>query len=145
VLVAQVNVAVGVARMDSAALAGFRTLLEPSDELARRSPGFVWRPRPEEMNLADVALFGDPDWVIPNLSVWGSVPALREFTYRGAHGDALRRRRQWFVPATEPAAALWWVADGERPSLAEGHRRLELLRRRGPTPEAFTLRRVFDP
>jgi hypothetical protein len=35
VLVAQVNVAVAVAPMDSAALAGFRALLEPLDELAR--------------------------------------------------------------------------------------------------------------
>lgn len=142
---AQVNVAVAVAPLDAPALRGFVRLLEPLDALARRSPGFVWRPRPEEVDPAEVAVFGDPWRVVPNLSVWESVAALREFAYRGAHGDAVRRRRQWFLPATGPAMALWWVADGERPSFAEAHRRLELVRRHGPTAEAFTLGRVFEP
>lgn len=142
---AQVNVAEAVAPLDSPALRGFRARLEPLDGLARRSPGFVWRPRPEDIDPAELAVFGDPLWVVPNLSVWGSVAALREFTYRGAHGDALRGRRRWFAPATETAMALWWVADGERPSFIEAHRRLELLRTLGPTPEAFPLRRVFEP
>ena len=142
---AQVNVAEAVAPLDSSALSGFLALLEPLDALARRSPGFVWRPRPEDLDPAELAVFGDPLWVIPNLSVWESLAALREFTYRGAHGDALRGRRQWFVPPSGASMALWWVADGERPSLAEGHRRLELLRTDGPTPEAFTLRRAYEP
>ena len=143
--IAQVNVAEAVAPLDSLTLRGFRALLEPLDALARRSPGFVWRPRPEDVDPAELALFGDPLRVVPNLSVWESVAALREFTFRGAHGDALRRRRWWFTPATDASMALWWVAEGERPSFAEAHRRLELLRTRGPTPDAFTLRRTYEP
>ena len=95
------------------------------------------------MTVADVALFGDPDRVVPNLSVWASPAALLAFTYRGEHVAAMRRRRQWFRPLGAASVALWWVADGERPSFAEAHRRLELLRRAGPTREAFGLRRVF--
>jgi Domain of unknown function (DUF3291) len=142
---AQVNVAEAVAPLDSPALRGFVRLLDPLDALARAAPGFVWRPRPEELDQDELAAFGDPWWVVVNMSVWESVAALRAFTYGGAHGDAVRRRRQWFHRAGEPAAALWWVEDGERPTPAEAHRRLELLRREGPTAAAFTLQRVFEP
>ena len=140
---AQVNVAEAVAPLSSPELHGFVQLLDRIDELARRSPGFVWRPRPTEVTVADVALFGDPDRVVPNLSVWASSAALLAFTYRGEHVAAMRRRRQWFRSLGAASVALWWVADGERPSFAEAHGRLELLRRAGPTPEAFGLRRVF--
>ena len=140
---AQVNVAEAVAPIDSAALRGFVALAQPLDALARRSPGFRWRPDPATVGLADLALFGDPHRVVPNLSVWESVEALREFVYRTAHVEAIRRRRSWFRPPAEPSAALWWVPDGERPGFAEAHRRLLLLRRDGPTPEAFPLTQVF--
>jgi hypothetical protein len=142
---AQVNVAEAVAPLDSVPLRGFVRLLEPLDALARRSPGFVWRPRPADLSMADLALFGDPCLVVPNLSVWESVEALRDYVYRSAHADALRRRRSWFRPPAEPHAALWWVPDGERPSFAEAHRRLALLRSAGPTPKAFPLSRVYEP
>jgi len=46
VQLAQVNVAEAVAPLSSPELHGFVQLLDPIDELARRSPGFVWRPRP---------------------------------------------------------------------------------------------------
>ena len=140
---AQVNVAEAVAPLSSPRLRGFVLLLDRLDELARRSPGFVCRPRPAEVTVADVALFGDPDRVVPNLSVWASPEALLAFTYRGEHLAAMRRRRQWFRPLGVASVALWWIADGERPSFAETHHRLELLRRDGPTREAFGPRRVF--
>lgn len=139
---AQVNVAEAVAPLSSPRLRGFVELLDRLDELARRSPGFVWRPRPEDVTTADVALFGDPDRVVPNLSVWASPEALLAFTYGGQHLAAMRRRRQWFRPLGVGAVALWWVADGERPSFAEARRRLELLRRDGPTREVFPPRWV---
>jgi uncharacterized protein DUF3291 len=60
VQLAQVNVAEAVAPLSSPQLRGFVRLLDPIDELARRSPGFVRRPRPAEVTVADVALFGDP-------------------------------------------------------------------------------------
>ena len=137
---AQVNVAEAVASVSSPELSEFVLLLDRLDELARRSPGFVWRPRPEDVRVADVALFGDPDRVVPNLSVWASAEALLAFTYGGEHLAAMRRRRQWFRPLGAASVALWWVADGERPSFAEARRRLERLRRDGPNREVFTPR-----
>ncbi len=136
---AQVNVAEAVAPLSSPRLAGFLDLLDPLDELARRSPGFVWRPQPNEVTERDLVLFGDPSWVVVNLSVWASLAALRDYLYGPQHAAALRRRRQWFRRSDGPGTALWWTPAGERPTFAEAHRRLELLRRAGPGAEAFDL------
>ena len=38
---------------------------------------------------------------------------------------------------------LWWVPAGTVPTVAEAKERLESLRRRGPSPDAFTLRAPF--
>jgi hypothetical protein len=40
---------------------------------------------------------------------------------------------------------LWWVPAGHIPTVAEAIERLELLRRDGPTPAAFTFRSPFTP
>jgi hypothetical protein len=45
----------------------------------------------------------------------------------------------------EAFLVLWWVPSGHRPSVAEAILRLELLRAKGPTPEAFTFRNAFPP
>jgi hypothetical protein len=142
---AQVNVAHALAPLDSPELTGFMDLLEPLDALARRSPGFVWRPHAAELDPGDLVVFGDLAWTVVNLSVWASVEALRDFTFAGAHGVAVRRRRDWFAPPTGPAGALWWVPAGHRPPFAEAHGRLEQLRRHGPGPDAFTLGRPYPP
>jgi hypothetical protein len=142
---AQVNVSDAVAALESPRLSGFRQRALPLDALARRSPGFVWRPEPAEVDPADLAVFGDPSWVVVNLSVWESVDALRAYVYAAGHAEALRLRRRWFTPPAAPGTALWWVPAGERPTFAEARRRLELLRTAGPTAEAFPLSHPHPP
>lgn len=136
---AQVNVTRAVTRLDSPRMAGFADLYGPLDELARASPGFVWRPRASELDIRGLAVFGDLSRVVPNFSVWESIEALRDYVYSSAHREALRRRAEWFLRPTAASTALWWVPEGERPSCAEAHRRLQLLRTEGPTAQAFTL------
>ena len=80
-----------------------------------------------------------------NLSVWESYDALHAFVYRSPHGAYLRRRACWFEPTRQPSTVLWWVEAGERPTVDEALRRLNLLQARGPSPQAFTLRRRFEP
>jgi len=140
---AQVNVAVAIAPVGSPRLRGFTGLLDPLDTLARSSPGFVWRPTLDEVDPAELAVFGDLRRVVPNVSVWTSVEALRAFTYDSRHREAVRQRRRWFQPPDGPTTALWWVAEGETPTFAEAHRRYRFLREHGPTPEAFTLKDPF--
>jgi hypothetical protein len=53
------------------------------------------------------------------------------------------QRRQWFEPLPEAYLVLWWVPAGSIPSVGDVAERLDLLRRLGPTPEAFTFRHPF--
>jgi heme-degrading monooxygenase HmoA len=142
---AQVNVAVGRGRLDSGVMAGFVARLEAVDAEARRAAGFVWRPTPDEVDWSEVAIFGDPMVVVVNLSVWASVEALRAYTFAGEHVAAMRRRAEWFRRPEEASLALWWVPDGHRPTFTEAWHRLAGMRRDGPGPEAFDLRRCFTP
>jgi hypothetical protein len=83
--------------------------------------------------------------MIVNLSVWKSRQALWDFTYRSDHLEYVRRRREWFQRPTEPIMVLWWVPAGHLPSVEEALARLARLREAGPVPEAFTLRRPYEP
>jgi hypothetical protein len=141
--IAQVNVARAVTRLDSPRLQGFADLYDPLDDLARVSPGFVWRPTLAELDIRELAVFGDLSRVVPNFSVWESIEALRDYVYSSAHREALRRRAEWFQRPTATSTALWWIPEGERPSCREAYDRLQLLRTEGPTARAFTLARPY--
>jgi Domain of unknown function (DUF3291) len=55
----------------------------------------------------------------------------------------MRRRKEWFERMDEAFLVLWWVPAGHRPTVAAAMVRLELLREKGPTAEAFTFRHPF--
>jgi len=139
---AQVNVAVLQAPLESPQLAGFVELLDPINELADRSPGFVWRLQTEDGDATAIRPFED-DRILVNLSVWASLEALGEFAYASKHLDVLRRRREWFEKMKEAHLALWWILAGSIPTVEEARRRLEVLRERGPSADAFTFREPF--
>ena len=77
------------------------------------------------------------------MSVWESLDALQQFVYRSAHVGPLRDRKQWFEPIEGPILVLWWVPAGHVPTVAEAQERLQLLKERGPSPDAFTFRAPF--
>ncbi|MGZ5361671.1 MAG: DUF3291 domain-containing protein, partial [Solirubrobacterales bacterium] len=120
---AQVNIALPVEPLDSAALAGFVAKLEPVNALADAAPGFVWRLQTEDGDATAIRAFGD-DRLIVNMSVWESVNALWSFIYDGGHLDVLRRRREWFSRVAEAHQALWWVPAGSVPSVGYAEERL---------------------
>ncbi|MEV4619206.1 DUF3291 domain-containing protein [Asanoa sp. NPDC049573] len=138
---AQLNIARLRAPIDSPELADFVARLPEINGLAERSPGYVWRLQDESGDATALRPF-EPD-VIVNLTVWHSVDALRGFVYRTAHLEPMRRRRDWFLPADEAYLVLWWIPAGTLPTIEEAADRLDLLRRKGPSPEAFTLREPY--
>ena len=85
----------------------------------------------------------DDPRVLFNLTVWRSLDDLRPYVYHTEHAAFFRRRREWFVPPPNEPAALWWDADGERPSVEDAMTRLERLWRDGPSSEAFTFKRAY--
>lgn len=139
---AQVNVSLPVAPLDSAQLADFMAALDPVNALADAAPGFVWRMQTADGNATAVRVFDD-DELIVNMSVWTSIEALSDFVFDGAHREVLRRRRTWFVRMSEAMEAMWWIPEGAVPTVAEGEERLRHLRVHGPTPHAFTFRNPF--
>jgi hypothetical protein len=140
---AQFNVARLRRPLDDPASAGFAAGMDPMNDLADRSPGFVWRLAEADTGNATGIRPIAPD-VIITLSVWESLEALRAYTYQSGHLDYLRRRREWFLPNALPAAlVLWWVPVGRLPTVDEALQRLDLLGAGGPTPEAFTFRQPF--
>jgi len=141
---AQLNVGKLLAPIDDPMIDDFRENLDRINALAERSPGYIWRLQDDNGNATNINVFGD-DREIINLSVWDSVEALAEFTYRSGHVEFLRRRREFFEVPTQAIFCLWWIPEGTLPSIEDALSRLEHLRAHGPTPVAFTFRERFGP
>lgn len=139
---AQLNTGFIRGPIDSPLMAEFVANLERINALADASPGFVWRLKTEAGDATAIRPFDDPNQLL-NMSVWRDVDALRRFIYRSAHAEILARRREWFERIEGPIMVLWWVPRGHRPSVEEAVARLELLRAKGASPEAFTFRQTF--
>ena len=141
---AQLNVGRLRAPLESPIIDDFRNNLGPVNALAEVSPGYVWRLQDEDGNATGIKVFED-DLEIINLTVWESIEALADFTYRSGHVEFLRRRRDFFEVPTQPILCLWWIPEGTIPTVAEAIARLAHLRDNGPTPTAFTFRTRFEP
>jgi hypothetical protein len=143
---AQFNIGRLRASLDSPQIADFKANLDRINEMADASPGFVWRLiAANDTGATSLHPYGD-ELVIVNLSVWRSIETVRGYVYHSEHLDFLRRRRDWFEKMAAEHQALWWMPDGMPPTLDEAMERLELVRRNGSAPEAFTFRDPYpDP
>src|SRR3954451_24092212 len=120
---AQINTARLRAPLEDPSMAECVAGLELMNELADRSPGFVWRLAGENGD-GTIARPADPNRIY-TLSVWESPEHLRAYAYQSEHLDYLRRRRDWFHPhGHEAALVLWWVPAGTGPTLRQGISRL---------------------
>lgn len=131
---AQINVAELKAPLDSPMLKDFVDNLDRVNALAERSPGFIWRLKGDGNDATELRPMGDK--IIVNMSVWRDVESLKQFTYKSMHVEILKRKREWFERMTMNYV-LWWVPAGYEPTPAEAVARLQLLREKGPSPDAF--------
>ena len=141
---AQANLAWMRYPLDDPRMADLREEIGRINALGDRSPGCLWRFKTEGGDATDVRVLDDPR-VLFNLTVWRSLEDLRRYVYYTEHAAFFRRRREWFVPPPEDPVAMWWVAQGERPSVEEAMTRLERLWRDGPCAEAFTFKHAYGP
>ena len=140
---AQLNIAVMKEPLDSPHMADFVANLDRINALAESSPGFVWRLQTEEGDATALRPLGDSTLV--NMSVWEDVAALNQYVYKTAHVEIMRRRKEWFERMSEAHMVLWWVPQGHRPSVVQAVERLQLLRKHGPSADAFTFRHAVPP
>lgn len=140
---AQLNIARMREPLESPVMADFVANLERINALAERSPGFIWRLQTEEGDATALRPMGEN--VLVNMSVWRDVEALNDYVYGSAHVEIMRRRKEWFERMREVYVVLWWVRQGHRPTVPEASAKLDLVRKHGPTEQAFTFRRAFLP
>jgi len=138
---AQLNIALMKEPLESPTMADFVANLDRINALAESSPGFVWRLKSDEGNATAFRPLGEETLV--NVSVWKDVKSLNKYVYQSAHVEIMRRRKDWFERMREAWVVLWWVPKGHRPTVDEAIAKLELLRAKGPTQEAFTFRQAF--
>ncbi|RJF97529.1 DUF3291 domain-containing protein [Noviherbaspirillum saxi] len=140
--IAQVNIARALAPIDDPVMAGFVARLDDINAVADSSPGFVWRLKTDAGNATSLNPYND-DRVLFNMSVWASVEHLKQFVYRSAHAQVMRQRKSWFERFREPYTALWWIAPGHIPTIAEAKERLAYLQLNGDTEFAFSFANVI--
>jgi hypothetical protein len=140
--IAQVNIGRTHAPIDDPSMAGFVARLDEINALAEISPGFVWRLKTDYGNATSLQPYDD-DRILINLSVWESPEHLTQFVYRSAHAKVMRQRKSWFERFNGIYMALWWVAPGYPPTIAEAKERLAYLQLHGETEFAFSFTRQF--
>lgn len=140
--IAELNIARMIAPLDSPVMAEFINNLNALNSLGEQSEGFVWRLKTDDGSATSIRAFDDPA-IIVNLTVWASIEALFEFTYKSEHVDFFRRRREWFEKLESAAVVLWWIPAGTPPTVEEAKAKLEYLQANGPTPLAFTFKQRF--
>lgn len=134
---------------------GFVDRIPAVFEQAEASSGFVDRSRLE----AETGRHSWGDVVYPPLvpeeerkarlpatvSVWEDIESVCAYAYRGAHGEAMRHRKEWFVSDCCPGFVCWWIADDHQPSWVEAAERYERMRHDGPSATAFTFKEPYGP
>jgi hypothetical protein len=139
---AELNVAELKAPLDSPDLKDFVDNLDRINALAESSPGFVWRLKGDGNDATSLRPLGDG--VIINLSVWRDAQTLSDYVYKTVHVEIMKRRREWFTRMGKMHMAMWWVAEGHEPSVAEAVAKLEHLRQHGSSPAAFTFGEAYS-
>lgn len=139
---AQINIAKAQDSMESDIMKGFVDRLDEINNLADKSPGFIWRLQTEEGDATSIQAFDDPSLIV-NMSVWTNIETLKKFVYKSLHVELIRDRDAWFNKIVNVHQVLWWVPVGHTPSVTEGKEKLELLQLKGPSKEAFTFSKSF--
>jgi len=140
--IAQVNVAQAKADMESELMQGFVSRLDEINALADRADGFIWRLKEESGGATAIRVFDDPLLLI-NMSVWANLEALKHYVYKSLHVELIKDREAWFNKMGDSHQALWWIPAGHVPSTEEAQKKLEYIRKHGPSAEAFTFAKPY--
>ena len=152
--IAQYNIATLKYDLEDEKVADFVNNLDRINDLGEKSEGFVWRLKGDGFDANEgatsIKVYDDPR-IIVNYTVWKSIAELKKFAYNSDHMKIFLKRKKWFKTMTNKtnfkhSLVLWWIKDTDPiPPPQEGKKRLELLNKNGPTPDAFTMAKPFFP
>ena len=123
----------------------FVDFIEPVNKLAEESPGFVWRLTDDagrSSSYITTDIFNASMAV--NLSIWEDIPSLQQFLYHTVHSYFLRNKKKWFNLSGPSKVVLWWIPQGELPTLDLAKEKFHLLDQQGPNQQAFTLKEAYS-
>lgn len=132
---------------------GFRDRVPNVYDSADRSQGFIARSIRDLENfshswgevVAPRCWGGHPGSdIAATLSVWEDLESVAAFAYHGAHADAMKRRRDWFLEADVPEQVAWWIEPDETVTWHEAAARMDHLHRQGASAYAFNMKSPFD-
>lgn len=141
---AQLNLAKAKFPIDDPRMKEFVDLLSKVNAVGETSKGFVWILKDETGTAVNFNLFNNA-LLLVNMTVWETWQDLKNFAFHGAHGDVFRRRKEWFDPMDKESTVLWWINKGHIPSVNEGKEKIQRLWNQGASPQAFSLKKIFDP
>jgi len=133
---AEVNVATAVDDLESARLADFVAALDRVNDVAERSPGFVWRLKDDSGTSIDIHASDNPRYIV-NLSVWETPEQLEQCVWNTLHKRGYQKRSKWFEAPKTAHFVMWWVPIGHEPTVEEALDRLQELDAHGPSERAF--------
>lgn len=139
---AQVNTAKMNAELDDPLMSGFAQRLDEINTLADDSKGFVWRFETATGDAIYLRPFDDKR-ILFNMSVWQTLEDLRHYVYRSTHLELLKAKENWFTKSNEAHLALWWIPQGNLPSVEEALEKLRLIQAKGPSADAFTFAKPY--
>jgi hypothetical protein len=118
-------------------MAGFVDNLVFVNELAERTPGFVWRYRDSSGNATNTRPYPNDPLMAVNMSVWENIESLEKYVWQTVHKRFYGQRHEWFEKMGERYFVMWWVPTGHLPTIAEAIERLEHLKANGASDYAF--------
>lgn len=134
---AELNIGRLIAPKEDPRVADFMTNLDRINGLGKRMPGFVWMMEGDAgQRNTDTSIDGDPQY-IPNLTVWESAAQLEIFVFDTLHAKFMERRAEWFEVLGDMHFVMWWVPDGDKPTLTAALGKLDHLRAHGDSADAF--------
>ena len=142
---AQFNIIKLKDQLDSPVVKEFRDFLAPVNQLAEESPGFVWRLKDDQgESAANVETPYEDELIFVNMSVWLNYDYLKAYTYQTVHSYFLKSRKKWSLEIEGHRAVMWYVEEGQIPSLTEAKAKLDLLNQSGSSGKAFSMTDIYD-
>ena len=78
------------------------------------------------------------------MTVWETFEDLKRFVLNQIHTAVMSDRDKWFDRMPKQVSVMWWVKNGERPTITQALQKIELINQIGPSPHAFNFANYFD-